>query len=68
MVPRSVLDRWVEGLWPADQTGQGRSPTKVKGGYNNTEIGVSAEFGRKIKLKDDYFVEPYGQLSIVSIP
>lgn len=41
--------------------------SKVKGSYNNTGIGVSAEFGRKIKLKDDYFVEPYAQLSTVSI-
>jgi outer membrane autotransporter protein len=41
--------------------------SKVKGSYNNTGIGVSAEFGRKIKLKDDYFVEPYAQLSTVNI-
>ena len=41
--------------------------SKVKGNYNNTGIGVSAEFGRKIKLKDDYFVEPYAQLSTVTI-
>jgi outer membrane autotransporter protein len=41
--------------------------TKAKGRYNNTALGGSVEFGRHIKLSDDYFVEPYTQLSSVFI-
>jgi outer membrane autotransporter protein len=41
--------------------------TKAKGRYNNTALGGSVEFGRHIKLSDDYFVEPYAQLSSVFI-
>ncbi|RON11636.1 autotransporter outer membrane beta-barrel domain-containing protein [Pseudomonas frederiksbergensis] len=36
---------------------------KAKGDYNNNGVGASLEFGRHIKLADDYFVEPYAQLS-----
>jgi outer membrane autotransporter protein len=41
--------------------------TKAKGRYNNTALGGSVEFGRHIKLSDNYFVEPYTQLSSVFI-
>lgn len=41
--------------------------TKAKGRYNNAALGGSVEFGRHIKLSDDYFVEPYAQLSSVFI-
>ena len=41
--------------------------TQSKGDYGNTGLGGSAEFGRHIKLDDDYFVEPFGQLSAVVI-
>ncbi|NMY01833.1 autotransporter outer membrane beta-barrel domain-containing protein [Pseudomonas sp. WS 5059] len=41
--------------------------TKSKGKYANTGGGLSAEFGRNIKLDDGYFVEPYAQLSTVVI-
>ncbi len=41
--------------------------TKAKGKYTNTGGGLSAEFGRNIKLDDGYFVEPYAQLSTVVI-
>lgn len=40
---------------------------KTKGRYNNTGVGGSLEFGKHIKLADDYFVEPYTQLSGVFI-
>lgn len=36
---------------------------KAKGNYAQNAVGASAEFGRHIKLDNDYFVEPYGQLS-----
>jgi outer membrane autotransporter protein len=41
--------------------------SKTKGSYNNNGVGASLEFGRHIKLADDYFVEPYTQLSGVVI-
>lgn len=41
--------------------------TGSKGKYANTGGGLSAEFGRNIKLGDDFFVEPYAQLSSVVI-
>ncbi|PHN57892.1 hypothetical protein AO268_01895 [Pseudomonas sp. ICMP 8385] len=41
--------------------------TKSKGKYANTGGGLSAEFGRNIKLDDGFFVEPYAQLSTVVI-
>lgn len=40
---------------------------KTKGKYNNYGAGASLEFGRHIKLADDYFVEPYAQVSGVVI-
>ncbi len=36
---------------------------KAKGSYAQNAVGVSAELGRHIQLDDDFFVEPYGQLS-----
>lgn len=41
--------------------------TKTKGDYNNNGVGASLEFGRHIKLADDYFVEPFTQLSGVVV-
>ncbi|MBV6752197.1 autotransporter outer membrane beta-barrel domain-containing protein [Pseudomonas chlororaphis] len=41
--------------------------TQSKGNYGTTGIGGSAEFGRHIKLDNDFFVEPFGQLSAVTI-
>jgi len=41
--------------------------SKTKGSYNNNGVGASVEFGRHIKLADDYFVEPYTQWSGVVI-
>ncbi|MBT1262244.1 autotransporter outer membrane beta-barrel domain-containing protein [Pseudomonas sp. VS40] len=41
--------------------------TSSKGKYNNTGGGLSAEFGRNIKLDNDFFVEPYAQVSTVVI-
>jgi outer membrane autotransporter protein len=41
--------------------------SKAKGRYENAGVGGSVEFGKHIKLADDYFVEPYTQLSGVSI-
>ena len=41
--------------------------TTSKGKYNNTGGGLSAEFGRNIKLDDGFFVEPYAQVSTVVI-
>lgn len=36
---------------------------QAKGKYDTNGVGVSLEFGRHIKLDDDYFVEPFGQLA-----
>ncbi len=36
---------------------------KAKGNYAQNAVGASAELGRHIKLDNDFFVEPYGQLS-----
>lgn len=41
--------------------------TESKGDYDNNGVGASAEFGKHIKLGDDYFLEPYAQLSAVVI-
>jgi len=38
---------------------------KAKGDYNNMAVGGSVEFGKHVKLPDDYFVEPFAQLSSV---
>jgi outer membrane autotransporter protein len=40
---------------------------KAKGDYDNNAVGASVEFGRHIKLAEDYFVEPFTQLSGVII-
>ncbi len=40
---------------------------KAKGDYSNMAVGGSVEIGKHIKLPDDYFVEPYAQLSSVWI-
>lgn len=40
---------------------------KAKGNYEQNAVTASAEFGRHIKLEDDFFVEPYGQLSTAII-
>jgi outer membrane autotransporter protein len=40
---------------------------KAKGDYSNRAVGGSVEFGKHIKLADDYLVEPYAQLSSVWI-
>lgn len=40
---------------------------KTKGNYDSHGVGASLEFGRHIKLADDYFVEPFTQLSGVII-
>jgi len=41
--------------------------SRTKGDYDNWGVGGSAEFGRHIKLADNYFVEPFAQLSAVQI-
>ncbi|MFY1667507.1 autotransporter outer membrane beta-barrel domain-containing protein [Pseudomonas sp. Pseu.R1] len=38
---------------------------KAKGDYSNKAVGGSVEFGKHIKLSDDYFVEPFAQVSSV---
>ncbi|BBP57877.1 autotransporter outer membrane beta-barrel domain-containing protein [Pseudomonas sp. St316] len=40
---------------------------KTKGEYDSHAVGTSLELGRHIKLADDYFVEPFTQLSGVVI-
>ena len=40
---------------------------KTKGDYNTNGVGASLEFGRHIRLAENYFVEPYAQLSGVMI-
>lgn len=37
--------------------------TKTDGNYNTNGIGASVEAGKHIKLQDDWFVEPFGQVS-----
>jgi outer membrane autotransporter protein len=41
--------------------------TRTKGDYDNSGVGASLEFGRHIKLDDNYFVEPYTQIAGVII-
>jgi outer membrane autotransporter protein len=41
--------------------------TKAKGNYANTGIGGSVEFGKHIKLADDFFLEPFAQMAAVVI-
>lgn len=40
---------------------------RTEGDYDNVGLGASVEFGRHLTLDDDYFVEPFGQLSVVGI-
>lgn len=37
------------------------------GNYHNNGLGASLEFGRHIKLDNDWFVEPFGQLSALGV-
>ncbi|EPN40527.1 autotransporter [Pseudomonas syringae pv. actinidiae ICMP 18807] len=37
--------------------------TRTKGDYSNSGVGASLEFGRRIRLDNGYFVEPYSQLA-----
>lgn len=39
---------------------------KTKGDYDNNGVGASVEFGRHIKLADNYFVEPSVQFAAVT--
>jgi outer membrane autotransporter protein len=41
--------------------------TRAKGDYDNSAAGGSVEFGRHVKLGNEYFVEPFTQLSAVVI-
>ncbi|WP_312936448.1 autotransporter outer membrane beta-barrel domain-containing protein [Pseudomonas sp.] len=42
--------------------------TQSKGDYSNNGVGVSAEFGRHLKIGDEgYFIEPYAQLAGMAI-
>lgn len=41
--------------------------SRAKGSYNTTGLGGSVEFGRHIKLDNNYFIEPYTQFSTVVI-
>ncbi|MFO2463983.1 autotransporter outer membrane beta-barrel domain-containing protein [Pseudomonas sp. 15FMM2] len=36
---------------------------KAKGNYTQNAVGASVEVGRHIKLDNDFFVEPYGQVA-----
>ncbi|MBC3376504.1 autotransporter outer membrane beta-barrel domain-containing protein [Pseudomonas sp. SWRI92] len=40
---------------------------RAKGDYDNSGIGGSVEFGRHIKLDDDFFIEPFTKWSAVVI-
>lgn len=41
--------------------------SKAKGDYSNTGVGGWLEVGRHIELADDYFLEPFAQLSTVVV-
>ncbi|WP_423246493.1 MULTISPECIES: autotransporter outer membrane beta-barrel domain-containing protein [Pseudomonas syringae group] len=41
--------------------------SQAKGDYSNSAVGGWVEFGRYIKLADDYFLEPFAQLSSVVV-
>lgn len=41
--------------------------TRSKGDYTSNGVSASAEFGRHIKLEQDYFIEPYGKLTTAVI-
>jgi outer membrane autotransporter protein len=40
---------------------------RAKGDYDSNAVGASLEFGRHIKLENDYFIEPFAQLAGVVI-
>lgn len=41
--------------------------SKTKGNYENHGVGVAVEAGRHLRLEDDYFLEPFAQLSALVI-
>jgi outer membrane autotransporter protein len=41
--------------------------TRAKGDYDNWGVSASAEVGRHIKLSNDYFIEPFAQISAAQI-
>lgn len=41
--------------------------SKAKGDYDNSAFGGSVEFGKHIKLGDDWFLEPFAQLAAVQV-
>lgn len=41
--------------------------TRTKGDYSNSGVGASLEFGRHIKLDNNYYIEPYTQLAAAVI-
>ncbi|WP_424815565.1 autotransporter outer membrane beta-barrel domain-containing protein [Pseudomonas viridiflava] len=41
--------------------------SQAKGDYSNSAVGGWVEFGRHIRLADDYFLEPFAQLSSVVV-
>lgn len=41
--------------------------SRAKGSYNTSGLGGSVEFGRHIKLDNNFFIEPYTQFSTVVI-
>lgn len=40
---------------------------QAKGDYDSNGFGASVEFGRHLRLANDYFIEPYGQLSAMAV-
>ncbi|MDB5726792.1 MAG: prn [Novosphingobium sp.] len=44
-----------------------RDGVKTKGKYNNYGVGGSIEAGKHIKLADDWFVEPFAQVSTLFV-
>jgi len=40
---------------------------QAKGDYDSNGLGASVEFGRHLRLANDYFIEPYGQLSAMAV-
>lgn len=41
--------------------------TRTKGDYDNWGVSASAEFGRHIKLDNDYYVEPFAKVLLAQI-
>lgn len=40
---------------------------QAKGDYDSNGLGASVEFGRHLRLANDYFIEPYAQLSAMAV-